>query len=224
MFERREIVLDCETTGLKFNDGDRIVEIGAVELFDKIPTGREFHVYINPDKRMDDIVINIHGITNEFLLDKPRFKDIHLELLDFLEGSVLVAHNAIFDVSFINKELERIGLQPLLNEVIDTLTIARKLFYAGNSLDNLCKRYKVDNLHRKKHGALIDAKLLAKIYFFLDEEYNSLTAKDLYMQKEEEIKDLFLDKFPHREDLCVLTEKELNIHLEFVGKNFKSNS
>jgi len=166
----REIVLDTETTGLEWKTGDRLIEIGCIELVNRIPSGREFHRFINPeDRQVHPDAEAVHGISNEFLKDKPRFVDIVDEFLEFIGDATLVIHNASFDIGFINMELERAGRPPIPPErVIDTLALARRKHPAGpNSLDALCKRYGIDNSKRVKHGALMDSELLAEVYIEL---------------------------------------------------------
>ncbi len=166
----REIVFDTETTGLRASDGDRVIEIGAIELVDRFPTGRTFHVYINPDGReVHPDALSVHGISNEFLADKPMFPEIMEEFEAFVSEAILVAHNASFDIEFINAELVRTGRPPIESErVVDTLQIARRKHPMGpNSLDALCSRYGVDNSKREKHGALLDSELLAEVYIEL---------------------------------------------------------
>lgn len=165
----REIILDTETTGLDFRL-DRIIEIGGIELVNKFPTGRTFHEYINPDGRqVHPEALAIHGISDADLADKPRFSEIADTFLEFIDGAHLVAHNASFDASFINAELERIGAALVGAErVIDTLALARRKHPMGpNSLDALCRRYGIDNAHRTLHGALLDSELLAEVYIEL---------------------------------------------------------
>lgn len=165
----REIIFDTETTGLDAND-DRIIEIGAVELENRFPTGRNFHVYINPQgKKVHPDALEVHGITDEFLADKPGFKQIIDDWNEFTAGAKLVAHNAKFDVGFFNAEFERLGFPPIDNDrVVDSLSLARRRHPMGpNSLDALCKRYGVDNSKREKHGALLDSELLAEVYIEL---------------------------------------------------------
>ncbi|AJY45189.1 DNA polymerase III subunit epsilon [Martelella endophytica] len=162
----RDIIFDTETTGMDKND-DRLIEIGGVELIDHFPTGRTFHVYINPDgKTVHPEALQVHGITDEFLKDKPVFSAVADELLEFFEGARWIAHNASFDMGFINVELGRLGKPPIPDDmVVDTLALARRKHPMGpNSLDALCKRYSIDNAHRTKHGALLDAELLAEVY------------------------------------------------------------
>ena len=162
----REIVFDTETTGLNPAGGDRIVEIGCVEVYNRVETGRSFHAYFNPDRDMPFDAQEVHGLTNLFLSDKPRFPELADDLLDFLEDSPLVAHNASFDFGFLNFELERCGKSPVsMSRMVDTLTLARtKHPGAKHSLDALCMRFGVDRSQRIKHGALLDAQLLAQVY------------------------------------------------------------
>jgi DNA polymerase-3 subunit epsilon len=162
----REIVIDTETTGLDAGNGDRLIEIGCIEIVNRIPTGREFHRYLNPERDIHPDAVAVHGLTPEFLQDKPRFKDVAGEFLAFVGEAQLVAHNAGFDLGFINAELERAALPLLVAErVTDTLALARRRHPAGpNSLDALCKRYGIDSSARVKHGALLDAMLLANVY------------------------------------------------------------
>lgn len=167
--EMREIVFDTETTGLDPKSGDRMVEIGCVEMIDRIATGATFHAYFNPERDMPADAEAVHGLSSAFLSTKPLFADSVRELLDFLEDAPLVAHNAGFDFGFLNAELERIGQAPIsMDRMIDTVALARKKHPgAKNSLDALCTRYGIDRSHRVKHGALLDAELLAQVYIEL---------------------------------------------------------
>jgi len=165
----RQVVLDTETTGLEPKQGHRIIEIGALELVDRQLTGRQFHVYINPDREIDQGALEVHGITEEFLRDKPRFAEIADDLMAFIGGAELVIHNAPFDIGFIDNELSLSGHQhasvTAVATVLDTLELARDLHPGQrNSLDALCKRYEVDNSSRSLHGALLDAEILADVY------------------------------------------------------------
>ena len=162
----REIVMDTETTGLDPANGDRLIELGCIEIVNRIPTGREFHRYLNPERDIHRDAVAVHGLTAEFLKDKPLFKDVADEFLEFIGDAPLVAHNATFDVGFLNAELERASRPPLrLDRVVDTLVLARRRHPAGpNSLDALCKRYGIDNSKRTKHGALMNSLLLASVY------------------------------------------------------------
>jgi DNA polymerase-3 subunit epsilon len=165
----REIVLDTETTGFEPTEGHRIVEIGAVELFNHMPTGRTFHQYINPLRPMPKEAFEVHGLGDDFLRDKPVFKAVGQAFLDFIEDSRLVIHNAAFDMKFLNAELGWAGLPALPAErALDTLLIARKRFPGSPaSLDALCRRFGVDNSSREKHGALLDSEILAEVYLEL---------------------------------------------------------
>ena len=164
----REIILDTETTGLNANGGDRVVEIGAVEVLNAIPTGNTFHVYINPERDMPDEAFRVHGLSAEFLADKKKFAEIAADFAAFLGSDKLVAHNATFDVGFLNAELARCNLPTIgQHQVVDTLQIARRKHGGSNSLDALCSRYGVDASRRTKHGALLDAELLAEVYLEL---------------------------------------------------------
>jgi DNA polymerase-3 subunit epsilon len=174
----RQIVLDTETTGLNAKLGDRIIEIGCVELVSRRPTGNHFHRYVNPEREVEEGALRVHGITNDFLQDKPRFAEIAGDLVDYLAGAELVIHNAAFDVEFLNAELERLGLGPLeqhVPSVVDTLRQARELHPGKkNSLDALCERYQVEHSHRTLHGALLDASLLAEVYLAMTRGQESL--------------------------------------------------
>ncbi len=162
----REIVFDTETTGLDPLTGDRLVEIGCIELFNRFPTGKMFHGYFNPERDMPESALKIHGLTVEFLRNQPLFAERVGELIDFLGDAQLVAHNAMFDLGFLNAELERAGHPAVSRDrMVDTLLIARRKHPgAANRLDDLCARYAVDNSRRTKHGALLDAELLAEVY------------------------------------------------------------
>ena len=177
----REIVIDTETTGLDAANGDRLIEIGCVEILNRIPTGREFHHYLNPERDVHPDAVAVHGLGTEFLQDKPLFKEVAGELLAFLGDAALVAHNAAFDLGFINAELGRLARPVLAAErMVDTLMLARRKHPAGpNSLDGLCKRYGIDNSARAKHGALLDALLLAAVYVELLGERQATLGLDL---------------------------------------------
>ena len=165
----REIVLDTETTGLDPYDGHRIVEIGAVELFNHVPSGNVYHQYINPVRKMPEQAFAVHGLSDEFLSDKPKFADIASEFLDFIGSEKLIIHNASFDMKFINYELSKIKRGEVsYDRVVDTLAIARKKFPGSPaSLDSLCRRFKIDNSARVMHGALLDSQILAEVYLEL---------------------------------------------------------
>ena len=165
----REIVLDTETTGLDPKNGDRLIEIGCVELLNRLPTGKEYHVFINPERDVPIEAQNVHGISTAFLKDKPLFAAVAGAFVDFIGGDTLVIHNANFDIGFLNAELARVKRQPIsMVRVVDTLAMARRKHPAGpNTLDALCKRYGIDITKRVKHGALMDSLLLAEVYMEL---------------------------------------------------------
>ena len=165
----REIILDTETTGLDVSRGHKIVEIGLLELINLVPSGELLHLYINPERDIDEDAIRIHGITKEFIANKPTFKQVAQEFLDFIQSDNLVIHNASFDLGFLNSELKQAGFEQISEDrVIDTLKIARQKFPGAQaSLDALCKRFQIDNSHRNLHGALVDADLLASVYIEL---------------------------------------------------------
>lgn len=188
----RQIVLDTETTGLEPEQGHRVIEIGCVELVHRRATGRHFHRYLNPEREIDEGAIEVHGLTLEFLADKPRFAEVMDELMDFLDDGELIIHNAEFDIGFINHEL-KLAQAPVVDVrdrcgVLDTLILARQLHPGQrNSLDALCRRYEVDNSRRELHGALLDAQILAEVYLAmtggqatlsLGEAYDGDSAKD----------------------------------------------
>lgn len=226
----REVVFDTETTGLSYANGDRVIEIGCVELWNLIPTGNTFHVYINPQRFIPQAAVNVHGLTTDFLKDKPLFQHVAQKLLDFLQDSQLVAHNANFDVGFLNHEFKKAGLSYLANKIVDTLKIAKQKFpRSPASLDALCKRFEIDLSDRSKHGALLDSELLAKVYLELkggaqtsillnnneNDLNNSAIQKNKKLQKILQIKDEFLVISPTAEQ----QEKHRKI-LEKISNSF----
>jgi DNA polymerase-3 subunit epsilon len=174
----RSIVLDTETTGLNAKLGDRIVEMGCIEIFNRRVTGNRFHRYVNPERDSEEGALKVHGITTEFLQDKPKFREVVAEFLDYIRGAEIIIHNAAFDVEFLNQELGMLGLPPLAEHcasVVDTLKLARGLHPGRkNSLDALCERYQIDHGHRTLHGALLDAELLAEVYLAMTRGQDSL--------------------------------------------------
>jgi DNA polymerase-3 subunit epsilon len=174
----RKVILDTETTGLDFRTGDRVIEIGCVELRGRQPTGQRFHAYINPGREVPQGAIEIHGLTNEFLADKPKFAEIVADFVEFIRGAELVIHNAAFDVGFLNNELGLLQLESidqLCGKVIDTLRMAREMRPGKkNNLNALCAEFGVDNSGRQQHGALLDAELLAEVYLAMTRGQNSL--------------------------------------------------
>jgi DNA polymerase III subunit epsilon len=174
----RQIFLDTETTGLSPESGDRIIEIGCVEMVGRRLSGRNLHFYVNPERRSHEDAVKIHGLTDEFLADKPLFASVADELIEYLAGAEIIIHNAGFDVGFLNEELRRLGrpkFATLVDKITDSLSMAREMFPGkANSLDALCKRLEVDNSNRSLHGALLDAGLLAEVYIRMTRGQNSL--------------------------------------------------
>jgi len=174
----RQVFLDTETTGLSPENGDRVIEIGCVELVNRRYTGRNLHFYLNPERRSHEDAIKIHGLTDEFLADKPKFASVADELLEYVAGAEIIIHNAAFDTGFLDEELKRLGRPPFRGHVagvLDSLTMAREMFPGkSNSLDALCKRLEVDNSNRSLHGALLDAGLLAEVFIRMTRGQDSL--------------------------------------------------
>ena len=216
--KQRQIVLDTETTGLNPQEGHRIIEIGCVELLNRRLTGQHFHVYLNPERRIDDGAIEVHGISNEFLEDKPHFTDVVADFIAFIQDAELVIHNAPFDVGFINHEFSllktNMGRVEKYCGVFDTLTFARKKHPGQrNSLDALCKRYGIDNSHRELHGALLDAEILADVYLLMTGGQSSLLDEDDQGQEEagvREIKRISSERAPLK--IIRATDEELRVH------------
>ena len=226
---QRSIVLDTETTGFKTSEGHRLVEIGCLELHNLIPTGKEFHVYINPERDMPEGAFKVHGLSIEFLSDKPLFAQVADDFLRFCGDDILVIHNAPFDMGFLNFELQKVG-KPKLKQstanggVIDTLTVARKRYPTGpNSLDALCRRFGIDNSNRTLHGALLDSELLAEVYMelmggrqinLMDDEIGG--AGDAYRA---------VKQMPRLTKLkSLLTEDELAAHKKFIDDEIGEKS
>ncbi len=214
----RQVVLDTETTGLYPKDGHRIIEIGCVELINRRLTNNSFHVYINPNRLIDDGAIEVHGITNEFLEDKPQFEDIVNDYLAFTQGAELIIHNAPFDVGFLNHELSMLknkkGKLEDYSTVFDTLPFARKKHPGARaSLDALCKRYGIDNSHRELHGALLDAEILAEVYLAMTGgQFSLLELDENETKKKQEIVRLSAER--PRLKVISCSEKEEESHLQ----------
>ena len=218
-----EVILDTETTGLNVKDGHRIVEIGCIELDDLIPTKKTFHCYLNPQRKVSESALKVHGYTDEFLSDKNIFKDIADDFLKFIEGKKIVIHNAEFDISHINNELSIAGYDKIdKKNVIDTLDIARKKFPGSPaSLDALCKRYRIDNSKREKHTALLDCELLSKVYInLLDQKEPSLNFKNQENLKEFSNTDI-TGKYSKK--VVVITDEEISSHKSFLKSSLKKN-
>ncbi len=217
-----EVVLDTETTGLSTKDGHRIVEIGCIELKDLIPTKKKFHCYLNPERKVSEDALKIHGYTDDFLSTQKKFIDVVDEFLKFIEGKRLVIHNAEFDISHLNNELLLVGKDKINHEIIDTLQLAREKFPgSGTSLDALCKKYNIDNSKREKHNAVIDCELLSKVYInLLDQKEPTLKLnvdKDLENQLELSTNVKYFKK------VVKPTEEELKLHKEYLKKELKKN-
>ena len=216
-----EVVLDTETTGLKVQDGHRIVEIGCLELKDLIPTNRKFHYYLNPERKVSEDAFKIHGYTDDFLSNQKKFSQVVDEFLKFIEGKRLVIHNAEFDISHINNELSLLGKNNIKEEVIDTLKVAREKFPgAGISLDALCKRFNIDNSKREKHNAIMDCELLSKVYINLldqrEPKFELKVERDMGEQNS-------LTKIIYNKKIIKPTKEEFQLHKEFLKKEIKKN-
>ena len=218
----KEIVLDTETTGLSVKDGHRIVEIGCIEIENLIPTKNVFHCYLNPERKVSESALKVHGYTDDFLSDKKKFIDIADEFLNFIKNKKIIIHNAEFDITHINHELGLINKKYISKEnVIDTLEIARNKFPgSGISLDALCKRFRIDNTRRTKHSALIDCELLAKVYINLLDQREPI----FQFNRENTKNDLDTNKvINYSKKLIEATEEEINIHKDFLKKKLKKN-
>jgi len=218
----REIVFDTETTGFEYSKGDRLVEIGAVELVNHMPTGKIYHQYINPEREVPEEVVKVHGLTYEFLKDYPVFEKIADDWLNFIGDAKLVAHNASFDMNFVNYELKQINKPEMdWNLCIDTLEIARNMFPgARNSLDALCKRFNIDNSARTYHGALLDAQLLSEVYLeLLGGKEPSLVLEE---EKKEENVSTGIQRKYREPRVFNLEENIEENHLKFLEENIKN--
>ena len=216
-----EVVLDTETTGLSVAKGHRIVEIGCIELENQIPTDKTFHCYLNPQRKVSEDAIKVHGYTDEFLADKKKFSDVVDDFLQFIQNKKLVIHNAEFDISHINNELKLLG-KPVISKdnVIDTLDIAREKFPGSSiSLDALCKRFRIDNSRRKFHTALIDCELLSKVYINLTDQKEPR----LNFHTEEIINTNNSNKINYCKKIIKPTDDELENYKIFMKKSFKKN-
>ncbi len=217
----KEIVLDTETTGLSVKDGHRIVEIGCIELEDLVPTQNKFHCYINPERKVSQKALEVHGYTDEFLSKKKKFSEIVDEFLNFIEGKKLVIHNAEFDLSHLNNELKILGKNIIKNEIVDTLILAREKFPGSStSLDALCKRYRIDNTKRKLHTALVDCDLLAKVYInLIDQKEPTLN----FSQEDIIKKDQSVNKISYFKKIILPSSEEMKNHENYLKSNLKKN-
>ena len=217
----KEIVLDTETTGLSVKDGHRIVEIGCIELEDLVYSKKKFHCYLNPERKVSEKALEVHGYTDEFLSNKKKFKEIVEEFLSFIEGKKLIIHNAEFDLSHINHELNLLGMGKIKNEVIDTLVLARDKFPGSPiSLDALCKRYRIDNSKRVQHTALIDCELLAKVYInLIDQKEPTLD----FQNKDEIDYKKFKSQTSYFKKVIKPTVEEIKKHQDYINTSLKKN-
>ena len=218
----KEIILDTETTGLSVSDGHRIVEIGCIELDNLIPTINKFHCFLNPERKVSKKALEIHGYTDEFLSDKKKFAEIVDDFLKFINEKKLIIHNADFDLAHLNNELLLIGKNPISKvNVIDTLDLARNKFPGSSiNLDALCKRYRIDNSRRKKHNALIDCELLAKVYInLIDQKEPKLN----FLEKENSNNKIYSQPNKYCGKIIYASGEEVKLHKKFLKVNLKKN-
>ena len=217
----REVVLDTETTGISVRDGHRIVEIGCIELENLIPTKNRFHCYLNPERKVSEKALEVHGYTDEFLAKQIKFSEIGDKFLEFIKDKRLIIHNAEFDLGHLNNELSIFGKKKITNEVIDTLILARDKFPGSPvSLDALCKRYRIDNSNRTQHTALIDCDLLAKVYInLIDQKEPTLN----FQNQDTDAKDKNNTKVSYFKKVIKPSEKETLNHKEYLKNHLKKN-
>ena len=217
----KEVILDTETTGLSVKDGHRIVEIGCIELDNLIPTKNKFHCYLNPERKVSEKALEVHGYTDEFLSTQKKFSEICEQFLDFIKDKRLIIHNAEFDIAHLNNELAIFGKKKISNETIDTLVLARDKFPGSPvSLDALCKRYRVDNSRRSQHTALIDCDLLAKVYInLIDQKEPTLN----FQSNDQEINEKNKSSVAYFKKVITPTSDELKKHKDYLKNNLKKN-
>jgi len=217
----KEIVLDTETTGISVKEGHRIVEIGCIELNDLVPTKNRFHCYLNPERKVSEKALEVHGYTDEFLSKQKKFSEVGEEFLDFIKDKKLIIHNAEFDLGHLNNELSLLGKKRITNEIIDTLILARDKFPGSPvSLDALCKRYRVDNSKRTNHTALIDCDLLAKVYInLIDQKEPTLN----FQNQDSQIKIKNNIETEYFKKIILPSSDELKKHKEYLKSNLKKN-
>ena len=217
----KEIVLDTETTGISVKEGHRIVEIGCIELNDLVPTKNKFHCYLNPERKVSEKALEVHGYTDEFLSKQKKFSEVGEEFLEFIKDKKLIIHNAEFDLGHLNNELSLLGKKKITNEIIDTLVLARDKFPGSPaSLDALCKRYRVDNSKRTNHTALIDCDLLAKVYInLIDQKEPTLN----FQNQDSQIKVKNNTKTEYFKKVILPNPDELKKHKEYLKSNLKKN-
>ena len=217
----KEIILDTETTGISVKDGHRIVEIGCIELDNLLPTNNNFHCYLNPERKVSEKALEVHGYTDEFLSSKKKFKEVVDDFLSFISDKKLIIHNAEFDLGHLNQELKLVGKSKIKNEVVDTLALARDKFPGSSiSLDALCKRYKIDNSKRTQHTALVDCDLLAKVYInLIDQREPTLDFQnsDLIVKDRKKEKALYFKK------VIKPTSEEIQDHKKYLKTSLKKN-
>ena len=217
----KEIVLDTETTGLSVKDGHRIVEIGCIELENLVPTKNKFHCYLNPERKVSEQALKVHGYTDQFLSDKKKFVDVVDDFLNFIKDKRLIIHNAEFDLSHLNHELKILNKEPIKNKIIDTIILAREKFPGSStSLDALCKRYRIDNSKRTQHTALIDCDLLSKVYInLIDQKEPTLDFQNQEIERNEvSIKNVLYFK-----KVIKPTDQEKINHEKYLKTNLKKN-
>ena len=217
----KEIILDTETTGLSVKEGHRIVEIGCIELENFIPTNNNFHCYLNPERKVSEKALETHGYTDEFLSDKKKFKEIADDFLLYIKGKKLIIHNAEFDLSHLNNELKIAGKDLIKNEIIDTVILARDKFPgSSNSLDALCKRYRIDNSKREKHTALIDCDLLSKVYInLIDQKEPKLN----FSNETGGVTEILETNISYFKKVIKPSDKEKKNHEKYLKTNLKKN-
>ena len=217
----KEIVLDTETTGISVKEGHRIVEIGCIELENLIPTKNRFHCYLNPERKVSEKALEVHGYTDDFLVSQKKFSDVGEEFLEFIKDKRLIIHNAEFDLGHLNNELSLFGKKKIENEVVDTLILARDKFPGSPvSLDALCKRYRIDNSKRTQHTALVDCDLLAKVYInLIDQKEPTLD----FQNQDNEIIEKNVSGVVYFKKVVEPTSEELKKHKEYLKNNLKKN-
>ena len=217
----KEIVLDTETTGISVKDGHRIVEIGCIELENLIPTKNKFHCYLNPERKVSDQALKVHGYTDEFLSKQKKFNEIGDEFIKFIKDRRLIIHNAEFDLAHLNNELKLFGKKPIENQVVDTLVLARDKFPGSQvSLDALCKRFRIDNSKRVNHTALLDCDLLSKVYInLIDQKEPTLN----FQNNTQDINENYLSNLSYFKKVILPTKDEISKHENYLKNNLKKN-